>query len=76
MLRMLYLQYIHSSNSHDLARKDIQRRVRTIMHHYNERINKRFQEFGVEDYCYVFDASTIEPRYGEQENFVNLTYST
>lgn len=74
--RMLYLQYIHSSNSHDLARKDIQRRVRTIMHHYNERINKRFQEFGVEDYCYVFDASTIEPRYGNQENFVNLTYST
>ena len=73
--RMLYLQYIHSSNSHDLARKDIQRRVRTIMHHYNERINKRFQEFGVEDYCYVFDASTIEPRYGNQENFVNLTYN-
>lgn len=73
-----YLQFIHSSNSHDLSRADIQRRVRTIMYHYNERIAKRFKELGVEDYCYNENPQQplwVESRFGSEENFVNEIYS-
>lgn len=73
-----YLQFIHSSNSHDLSRADIQRRVRTIMYHYNERIAKRFEELGVEDYCYNENPQQplwVESRFGSKENFVNEIYS-
>lgn len=75
--KMLYLQYIHSSNSHDLSRRDIQRRVRTIMYHYNDKINERFKELGVEDYCYKENKDyplNIESRFGEQECYVNKIY--
>lgn len=76
--KMLYLQYIHSSNSHDLSRKDIQRRVRTIMYHYNERINERFKQLGFEDYCYdenKDDPLSVESRFGVHERYVNKIYN-
>lgn len=76
--KMLYLQFIHSSNSHDLNRKDIQRKVKTIMYHYNESINKRFVELGVEDYCYNLNKNNpldVPSRFNEEENKVNLIYN-
>jgi len=76
--KMLYLQFIHSSNSHDLSRKDIQRRVRTIMYHYNDKINERFIELGVDDYCYrknKYNPLSIQSQFGDEENKVNLIYN-
>ena len=75
--KLCYLQFIHSSNSHDLSRRDIQRRVRTIMYHYNERIAERFKELGVEDYVYNENPNmplNVESRFGDQENYVNKIY--
>lgn len=72
-----YLQFIHSNNTHDLSRADIQRRVRTIMYYYNEKIAKRFEELGVEDYVYKENPNNplaVESRFGEKENYVNYIY--
>jgi glycosyltransferase involved in cell wall biosynthesis len=72
-----YLQFIHSTNTTDVSRKDIQRRVRTIMYHYNDRIANRFEELGVEDYVYKENKDyplNVESRFDDQENYVNLTY--
>ncbi len=76
--KMLYLQYIHSSNSHDLSRRDIQRRVRTIMYHYNDRINERFKQLMIEDYCYSENKDyplNVPSRFGVHERYVNKIYS-
>lgn len=75
--KLCYLQFIHSSNSHDASRRDIQRRVRTIMYHYNDRIAQRFEELGVEDYVYKENKEfplNVESRFGDQENYVNKIY--
>lgn len=73
-----YIQFLHfkgdEQNSHDIARADIQRRVRTIMEHYNEQIAKRFEELGVKDW--VFESKDLYPwevpsRYGDEEGYVN-----
>ena len=73
-----YIQFLHfkgdEQNSHDIARADIQRRVRTIMEHYNEQIAKRFEELGVKDW--VFESKNLYPwevssRYGDEEGYVN-----
>jgi len=72
-----YLQFMHSSNTTDLSRKDIQRRVRTIMYYYNDKIAKRFKELGVEDYCYNTNPDSplsVESRFGINENYVNKIY--
>jgi hypothetical protein len=56
---------------------DIQRRVRSIMYHYNDRIAKRFEELGVEDYAYrlnTTDPLSVESRFGYGENYVNYIY--
>jgi glycosyltransferase involved in cell wall biosynthesis len=51
-----YIQYYHTGNTQNAnggaTRKDIQRRVKTIANHYNERIAKRFEELGMEDWAY------------------------
>lgn len=77
-----YIQFIHNSgdgqNSHDIARADIQRRVRTIREHYNDDIAKRFEELGVEDYPYKinkFNTLDVESRFGDNENYVNYIYN-
>jgi hypothetical protein len=80
--RMCYIQFIYNNttgrNTHDLSRADIQRRVRTIMYHYNEKIAKRFEELGLDDYCYkenpnnpINDVSRI----GADENNANKTFN-
>jgi glycosyltransferase involved in cell wall biosynthesis len=77
-----YIQFIYNNgferNTHDLSRDDIQRRVRTIMYYYNDRIAKRFQELGVEDWAY--DANPDFPldvpsRFGKEERHVNYIYT-
>jgi hypothetical protein len=48
------------------------------MYHYNERISKRFEEFGYEDYCYKINKDSpldVESRYGDDENYVNKIYN-
>ena len=72
-----YLQFMHSSNTTDISRKDIQRRVRTIMYYYNDKIAERFKELGVEDYVYKENKDnplSVESRFGDQENYVNKIY--
>jgi glycosyltransferase involved in cell wall biosynthesis len=79
--RLGYLQFIYddgnTTNSHNLGRADIQRRVRTIMYHYNERIKARFEELGKEDWAYnesPNDPLSVESRFGDQEGYVNEIY--
>ena len=76
-----YIQFIYNNsseiNTHDLSRDDIQRRVRTIMYHYNDKIAKRFKELGVEDWAYNYDSTSplsAPSRFGKLENSVNYIY--
>lgn len=80
--KMCYVQFIYNNhsgqNTHDLSRADIQRRVRTIMYHYNDRIAKRFTDLGIEDYCYTENKNyplNVPSRFGDKENYVNKVYS-
>jgi len=69
-----YLQFMHASNSQDVSRKDIQRKVKSIMYHYNDKIAERFTELGVKDWVYETnpnDPLSVPSRYGEEENSVN-----
>jgi glycosyltransferase involved in cell wall biosynthesis len=77
-----YIQFIYNNhtgqNTHDLSRADIQRRVRSIMYHYNERIAKRFEELGVEDWAYNENPNNplwTESRFGDEEKYVNYIYN-
>lgn len=77
-----YIQFIHDSgdaqNSHDIARADIQRRVKTIREHYNDDIANRFEELGIEDYPYKLnkmDTLDVKSRFGDDENYVNYIYN-
>ena len=53
-----YIQYYYGQNTQDsnggATRRDIQRRVRTIAHHYNEAIKTRFEELGMKDWAYEY----------------------
>jgi glycosyltransferase involved in cell wall biosynthesis len=53
-----YIQYYYGQNTQDsnggATRRDIQRRVRTIAHHYNEAIKARFEELGMQDWAYEY----------------------
>jgi len=79
--RLGYLQFIYddgnTTNSHNLGRADIQRRVKTIMYHYNDRIKSRFEELGKEDWAYnesPNDPLSVVSRFGDQEGYVNEIY--
>lgn len=79
--RLGYLQFIYddgnTTNSHNLGRADIQRRVKTIMYHYNEKIKARFEELGKEDWAYnesPNDPLSVQSRFGDQEGYVNQIY--
>jgi len=80
--KMCYVQFIYNNttgrNTHDLSRADIQRRVRTIMYHYNERIAKRFEELGLDDYCYRLNPNNpldVPSNIGENENNAHKIYN-
>ena len=77
-----YVQFLYNNatgqNTHDLARADIQRRVRTISYYYNEQIKDRFEELGLKDWAYDENPEAplnTEPRYGESEMAANITYT-
>lgn len=76
--RLGYLQFIYNNgnvmNSHDLSRKDIQRRVRSIAWHYKEQIKNRFEELGYKDWAYdenPNDPLSVPSRFGPEEGYVN-----
>ena len=76
-----YIQFIYNDgntmNTHELSRKDIQRRVRSIMYYYNERIAQRFEELGLKDWAYDELPSNpwgVESKYGEEENYANYNF--
>ena len=76
-----YIQFIYNDgnkmNTHELSRRDIQRRVRSIMYYYNERIAQRFEELGSKDWAYEEwpeSPWSVESRYGEEEGYVNYNY--
>jgi glycosyltransferase involved in cell wall biosynthesis len=72
-----YLQFIYntpgSTNTHEIARADIQRRVRTIGDYYNVAISKRFEELGIEDWASMHNQSnplSAPSRFGAEEGAV------
>ena len=78
-----YIQYIYNNtngqNTHDATRGDIQRRVRTIMYHYNDKIANRFKQLGVKDWAYAENQNNpllVKSKFGKRENAVNVTYVT
>lgn len=80
--KLTYIQFMYSSsqeqNTHDFSRMDIQRRVRTIMYYYNDKIAKRFKELGVEDWAYKTNPNfplEVPSRFGKKENYVNYTFN-
>jgi glycosyltransferase involved in cell wall biosynthesis len=77
--KLEYLQFIHNDggNTHNLSRKDIQRRVRTISSHYNENIKSRFEELGKRDWAYEGNPQNptwVESKFGQDEGHVNLVW--
>jgi|TARA_B110000902_G_scaffold206188_1_gene234891 glycosyltransferase involved in cell wall biosynthesis len=79
--KLSYIQFLYNNaggrNTHDLSRADIQRRVRTIASYYNEQINARFLELGLEDWAYDENPEypiAAESRYGDEEGYANVIY--
>ena len=77
-----YIQYIYNNetgqNTHDATRGDIQRRVRSIMLHYNHEISRRFYYLGVQDWAYRENPNyplLTASRFGKKEKSVNLKYT-
>ena len=77
-----YIQYIYNNetgqNTHDATRGDIQRRVRSIMHHYNHEISRRFFYLGVHDWAYKENPNNpllTASRFAKKEKSVNLKYT-
>ena len=68
-----YLQFYHNNNTQNSTRADIQRRVKTIAIHYNDRIKERFEELGKTDWAYIPNSTSWYnfPRFGDEENHVN-----
>jgi glycosyltransferase involved in cell wall biosynthesis len=76
-----YIQIIYNSgnsrNSHDIARADIQRRVKSISYFYNEKIKNRFEELGKKDWAYDENPdypTEVASKFGESENYVNYIF--
>ena len=69
---------VNGQNTHDMARADIQRRVRTISYYYNEQIKNRFKELGLKDWAY--DENPTAPlntvsKYTQEEMPANIIYN-
>jgi glycosyltransferase involved in cell wall biosynthesis len=77
--KLEYLQFIHNDggNTHNISRKDIQRRVRTIADFYNHKIKTRFEELGVKDWAFEGNPQNptwTESRFGQDQGSVNLVW--
>ena len=71
---LFYDNQSNTTNTQNLVRQDIQRRARTISEFYNEKIKRRFEEFGKKDWAWEQnpeDPRLVHPVYGEGENRVN-----
>lgn len=76
--KLLYLQFMHSSNTQNVSRADIQRRVRSIANYYNLQIKERFEELGVEDWAFNENPHfpTMSPsRFGKDEGSVSYIWN-
>lgn len=76
--KLLYLQFYDGNNTQDKTRADIQRRVRAISNHYNQKIYERFLELGKQDWAYVtnkFNPLSVVSRFGDAEEPVNYIYN-
>ncbi len=76
-----YIQFLYNNqsgqNTHDLARADIQRRVRTIADYYNKQISERFTELGLNDWAFNENPNQplyVESKYGDEEMPANIIY--
>lgn len=71
-----YLQFLNKKNTQDIARSEIQRKVRYISSFYNDQIKNRFEELGKKDWAYE-SFKTYESliytksQYGDNENYAN-----
>jgi O-antigen biosynthesis protein len=81
IVKNCYLQFIYNSdlasNTHELSRADIQRRVRTIADFYNFKIYQRFKELGIEDWAYLTNQANplmVPSRFGKEEGAANYDY--
>jgi len=75
--KLLYLQFFHQSNTQNDSRADIQRRVRTISNHYNQRIKNRFEELGLRDWAYEENPQyplNTPSKFGEDECAANYIF--
>jgi hypothetical protein len=77
-----YIQYIYNNdsgqNTHDATRGYIQRRVRSIMLHYNHDISLRFFQLGVIDWAYAENTNNpllSKSRFGKKEKAVDIKYT-
>ena len=76
-----YIQFIYDNeggtNTHNLSRADIQRRVRTIAEKYNEQIKNRFEELGLKDWAYEGNPHypiMTPSQFGDDEQVANIIY--
>ena len=79
--RLGYIQFIYDdeggTNTHNLSRADIQRRVRTIAEKYNEQIKNRFEELGLRDWAYEdnpYYPLATPSQFGDDEQAANIIY--
>jgi hypothetical protein len=80
--KMLYLQYNNRNSTVDNNSVDINRRARLIRDHYDERIHKRIQEFGLEDWywdeelghSHKFQKYTPVKKFFNEEGVMNYIY--
>lgn len=79
--RLGYIQFIYDNqvgtNTHNLSRADIQRRVRTIAAKYNQQIKGRFEQLGLKDWAYQGnpDYPILTPsKFGKHEQRANVIY--
>jgi glycosyltransferase involved in cell wall biosynthesis len=82
IVKNCYLQFIYhsdvASNTHELSRSDIQRRVRSIGTFYNTKIYERFKELGIEDWAYKTNQANplmVGSKFDDEEGAANYTYN-
>jgi len=77
--KLEYLQFIHNDggNTHNISRSDIQRRVRTIANHYNDKIKNRFEELGLVDWAHFGcpdNPTWTNSQFGKNEMSANIVW--
>ncbi|MDT5139069.1 MAG: hypothetical protein QOD58_3331 [Mycobacterium sp.] len=74
-----YVQFYSSQsigNTHDVRRKEIQRIVRFVANHYEQRIHTRLLELGVDDFIWTPDGLDRDQPHPEHESHCTLSCKT